>query len=149
MAFMPQGPTIFVLVPMQNGYARKIARGVRAYAVAHEKWWVRCGNLPGIPTLRKLNPGPGGGIIGFFGDPEAEAIVLDEHRVPAVNVSFRNTESRMARVLPDNVEVGRRAAQHLLDRGFRSFAFAGPISLGYAHAFGSPPGRFRQLNRKR
>ena len=131
---MPSGPTVFVLLPNQISYARKIMRGVRAYADAHCTWWVRCGTVPKVEVLRKLNPGPDGGIIGFFSQRDQEAVVVEEHKVAAVNVSFRLPQSRLPRVIAGSEEAGRRAAQHLLERGFRHFAFAGPLELAYAEA---------------
>ncbi len=45
--------------------------------------------------------------------------------IPAVNVWVNSPDRSLPRVVPDQVEAGRMAAAHLLDRGFRRFGFLG------------------------
>ena len=49
----------------------------------------------------------------------AQAVQLG---IPIVNVSGRLEQSPVPRVMPDNEAVGRLAARHLIDRGFRRMA---------------------------
>ena len=62
--------------------------------------------------------------------------------MPVVNVSEVLAKSPMSRIALDNIEIGRLAAQHFLDRGFRRFGF-----VGYPdHFFSTERERgFRQL----
>ncbi len=129
---MPARPTVLVLSQSDIGYARQIVRGVLAYAVAHDRWSVRCGAVPRPEMLETLNPGDDGGAVCFFPSEALERAVLKFYRAPVVNVSFNRPNSLLPRVLADNHEVGRRAARHLLERGFRRFAFAGNLGHGFA-----------------
>jgi len=129
---VPTGPMVMVLVPMQDRFARQIVRGARAYVVAHQPWWLRCGGLTSVDGLRKLCAAADG-VVAFFGNPDHEQAVLDAG-VPAVNVSSRLADTRLPLVQPDHRAIGRIAAAHLLDRGFERFAFAGPVGHGYAAA---------------
>lgn len=49
--------------------------------------------------------------------------MLRKLKVPVVNLGDYAADFIKARVLPDNIEIGRIAAQHFLSRGFRHFAF--------------------------
>lgn len=52
--------------------------------------------------------------------------------VRAVSVSSRFDLRRLAAVVPDNREVGRAAARHLLDRGFKQFGFVGMAEVAFS-----------------
>jgi len=130
-------PLILVLAPAELGFAREIVAGVRAWATAHadRHWFLRCGCLPEEPAvLARLKPPANGGAVAFLAGEPWEQAALDHYRTPVVNVSHNRPTSRLPRVLTDNVEVGRRAARHLLDRGFRHFAAAGSESFGFGAA---------------
>jgi LacI family transcriptional regulator len=50
---------------------------------------------------------------------------MKRHKIPVVNISERQAGVGTARVLPDNVEAGRRAAAYFLEKKFTHFAFSG------------------------
>lgn len=72
------------------------------------------------------------GVIGILWD-DAVVTPLIRRRVPAVNVSGFRARTRTPAVTVDNGQVGRIAAEHLLERGHTNFAFYGPQSLGFSN----------------
>lgn len=127
---MRQVSTILVLIPPTGNYTRQLNRGIREYAISHTDWSLRFGTLPRAEKLHQLDPGPGGGIIGFFTDTEREQ-AAQSIGVPVVNVSAREQQSAIPRVVPDNYQIGTLAADHLLSLGFHHFAFVGQPHFGY------------------
>ena len=74
--------------------------------------------------MRALRPLRHHGMIAHvFNRDLAESLL--ETRKPVVNVSGVLPDLPMPRVGVDHVAVGRMAAAHLLDRGFRRFGFVG------------------------
>lgn len=49
--------------------------------------------------------------------------------IPVVNVSGTMAHPRLPTVIPDDVAVGQAAARHLIDRGFKKFAFCSSSEL--------------------
>jgi LacI family transcriptional regulator len=111
---------ILVLLPQNLGFGREIVRGIRQYAITCEHWIMRVGEPVSPEVYFGLTPMDG--VIGFFADTGLVDAVC-ERGIPAVNVSSRSQDTRLPRILPDNVQVGRDSAQHLIERGFRNFAF--------------------------
>jgi DNA-binding LacI/PurR family transcriptional regulator len=52
-------------------------------------------------------------------------------RVATVNVSSRLPDLPVPTVVSDNAAIGELAANHLLGKGLKSFAFAGPMDLDH------------------
>ncbi len=52
--------------------------------------------------------------------------------VPTVNTSSRCPDQRLPSVLPDNIAVGRLAAEHFLQKGFRHFAICSSAGMHFA-----------------
>jgi len=73
----------------------------------------------------------GDGIIAFVTKPGDVDKLLATGR-PVVNVSSRRFDLPFAQVIPDNAAAGRAAAEHLLHRGYRSFAYCGFEGHGYS-----------------
>ena len=115
---------ILVLMDPQYGFCREIVRGIRAFADAHGGWSLRWGN-PHVAVLRAMKPDECAGLICFFGSEDTDRVAAREFPVPTVNCSARQARSLLPRVLVDNAAAGRRAAEHLLERGFTNFAFHG------------------------
>jgi LacI family transcriptional regulator len=71
------------------------------------------------------------GVIGFIAGTRNQAGVA-RLGVPAVAISGSAVAPILPQVLPDNEEVGRMAARHLLECGFQRFAFIGTGPLPYS-----------------
>ena len=124
-------PLVAVLVPAITGWGRSIIGGVAAYANRHGPWHLYVepeGERRPLPHGWK-----GDGIIARISTP-AVAKALLAIGCPVVNVSgitLEGLKSQPPRVSYDLRATGRMAAEHLLDRGFRHFAYVGPPKLSY------------------
>ena len=104
-------------------FYRDILRGIKAFAETRPSW-VLTPIAPDPRAVRAMRPLRHHGMIAHIFNPElAEALI--EARKPVVNVSGVLPDLPVPRVAVDHVAVGRLAAEHLLDRGFRDFAFVG------------------------
>jgi LacI family transcriptional regulator len=62
---------------------------------------------------------------------EKEAAAWKRHGIAVVNISSEGGSHGFPRVIPDNDEVGRRAAEHLASLGLRDFAYVGRAASQY------------------
>ncbi len=112
-----------VLVPAHNGWGRGIIEGIVAHASAAGGWRVH------VEPEGERRPLPidwtGDGIIARV-STRAVQRRLARLRVPVVNVSAIELAGvALPRVANDLEVAGSLAAEHLLDRGFRHFAYVG------------------------
>ncbi|QEH31939.1 Xylose operon regulatory protein [Aquisphaera giovannonii] len=122
---MHERPRVAVIVETSVVYGRQIHRGIARYVRSHRPWsmfldqrelgagpptWLRRHRWDGIisrPTDRKL------------------AAMFRAMRVPVVDLNDLHDDLGLPRVHSDDAAIGRLAAGHLLERGFRHFAFCG------------------------
>ena len=96
--------------------------GIERYALVHGNWdWVV------EPFLRLVRQAHGranydGVIARATAELASQAAVLG---VPLVNVEYGSLAAKLPSVLPNHRTCGRMAAEHLLLRGYRQFAFQG------------------------
>jgi LacI family transcriptional regulator len=117
----PRGPHQEVLIT-----------GVLRYAIDHECNWsyVTAPESLALSVL-DLSEWRGDGIIAAINTP-AEAACVESLKIPIVNISGTLPKSPVPRVSLDNGLVGRLAAEHLIERGFREFAYFGLRSVAYS-----------------
>jgi len=124
-------PKVALLVETSLGYGRALLRGVVRYARLHGPWafYLQPGDLRQI--LPKMEEWGGTGSIARVETPEVAKAVLAA-RLPTIvlDLNFaqldpKNPLSRLSEVCPDSHTAGRLAAEHLMERGFRHFAFVG------------------------
>jgi LacI family transcriptional regulator len=113
-------------------YCRGILRGIRRYAQVRPDWIFTPidPDARGLRILRDLRPA---GIIAHVYTRELAA-TLRALRKPLVNVCGVLPDLPVPRVGLDDAAIGAAAAEHLLDRGLRSFAFVGHTNHGYSIA---------------
>lgn len=111
-------------------YCRAVLHGIEAYAETRPHWiFAHMASEP--RAIQKLAPLELDGIIAhIFSNTLAEALV--GLRTPLVNVSSVLLDSTIPRVGVDDVRCGALAADHLIDRGFRHFAFVGHRDHAYS-----------------
>jgi len=118
-------PHVAVLVDTATGWGRRLVRGIVNYGRGRGPWylWITSG---GQQTPLWLPPGwSGDGIIARIGT-RAAARHVAAAGVPVVNISAIEIPGvDFPRVATDLTAAGRMAAEHLLDRGFRRFAYYG------------------------
>jgi LacI family transcriptional regulator len=117
-------------------YARETLRGIQEYSQGHGRWQFHmCGKVLSKDTLRPFESGLSkwkpDGLIASIRDRELlEAI--KKFRRPVVNFSSA-FDANLPTVIADSVAIGQMGARHLLDRGFRNFAFT-PDGAGLSGA---------------
>lgn len=104
--------------------------GVHRYARPNRPWVFR--TRPPLPQSLEaaLAWSPDGIIAHAYSASMADR--LQELPIPVVTVSESLPGLSIPRVGLDNVAIGRLAAEHLLDRGFRSFAYFGDSKVVYS-----------------
>lgn len=107
-----------------RSYWRRVLHGLLSLDLARTEW-----ELHGIPGLtddhvERLKRWRPDGIIANLADPETEQ-ALKRLEVPIVDISDRRAGSLMARVGIDHNAVGRLGARHMIELGFRHFAYFG------------------------
>lgn len=131
---MPRTLRIGLVFSYSLAYCRGILRGIKEYA-SDRPQWVFTPVAPedgGAKLLRALKPA---GVIAHVYSP-ALRDELAALRRPVVNVCGVLSDGDRRRPLPrvglDDEAVGRAAAAHLLDAGFRRFAFVGHPGHAYS-----------------
>src|SRR5262245_9236496 len=107
--------------------------GVFRYANDHNRRWsyVMAPEWNAV-SIRQLIGWPGDGVIAALNTPkEAECAV--EFPLPVVNISGALATSPIPRSMVDNRAIGVLAAEHLLERGFKSYGYYGMPDIFYSH----------------
>ena len=120
------------VIPVRPG--REVVRGVCRYAREHGTWHLFGTGVGAAGIWEPVDltlQWRGDGVIAFVLGPSDGQKLLDIGH-PVVNVSSRQFDLPFAQVVPDNVAAGRVAAEHLLERGYTSFAFCGFAGHGYS-----------------
>lgn len=122
---MPKAAEIAVLVETSTTWGSSVVRGIAQYAREHGRWSIFLEARGFHEQLRIPSGWRGAGIIARV---TSRRLVreIQALRVPCVNVSWSNVEgSGLCQVISDQAAAGRMAAQHLLDQGYRRFAYFG------------------------
>lgn len=100
-------------------YDSQIHRGIARYA--RQAGWILDNSMArdGMAPERW----DGDGVIGVVGDRFDVAKMARNLTVPMVDLAWQADELDLPRVLPDNEEIGRLGAEHLLERGYEHLAF--------------------------
>jgi LacI family transcriptional regulator, galactose operon repressor len=117
--------SVALLVETSNAYARGLMDGIIAYQREHELWSIYMGEQErGARPPAWLRNWKGDGIIARI-ETEAIASAVRRMRLPTVDVSAARKVKNIPWVETNDREIGRLAARHLIDRGFRELAFCG------------------------
>jgi LacI family transcriptional regulator len=121
---------ILLMMSTEEGYARQILKGIIAYARPRTNWMLhRVRQRPQARSvIRAWKPE---GIIGHF-DCEPLYAAARRSGIPLVEVLRHPGDVRVPHVVVDDRAVGRLAAEHFLERGFRQFGFVGYRSLEFS-----------------
>jgi LacI family transcriptional regulator len=118
-------PHVALIVETSLEPGRGMLRGIGEYLRAHGPWSVyyEPRGLDDRPPAW-LRTWRGHGIIARLSSPSITHAVL-ETGVPVVDTLGMLAPSGVSRVVADDQAIGRLGAEHLLERGFRHFAFCG------------------------
>lgn len=118
-------PRVALLIESSRSYGRELLMGIAKYVRIHGPWSIEfeegdpCEHFPKWFGRWKWD-----GIIARVSTPEM-AKAIAKAGAPVVDLSGSLPESRFPRIRSDEEMVGRMAADHLIRRGFRHFAFCG------------------------
>lgn len=118
-------PKIALLIETSNAYARGLLRGIVAYIRQHQPWSLYLSeHNRGDKVPSWLTSWKGDGIIARIENPSiAEA--LRGLSVPIIDVSAARLIPELPWFETDDGAIALLAAEHLLERGFHHFAYAG------------------------
>lgn len=127
---MPSERRIALLMDLDAGFYRDALAGIQAYAI-NRPGWVFHREPPEPKVLRPLRQWNPHGIIAHLLTPEFArgAIRLGK---PIVDLAYTLPNLDLPVVDADHVAVGRMAAEHFLERGFKRFAFFGSGRAPYS-----------------
>lgn len=116
---------VALLIETSNRYGRDLLYGVRDWMQQGDRWAIRFTEQARLAPLPGwLREWEGDGIIARVDSPRIAAALRQTGR-PVVDVSAERDASEFPRVSVDNAAVARLAAEHLIARGLRRFAYFG------------------------
>jgi LacI family transcriptional regulator len=124
---------VALLIETSNAYARGLLRGIMSYRREHRSWSFhlsehnRGDRPPG--WLKHWN---GHGIIARV-ENKAIAEALRDLRIPIVDVSAARLIPSLPWFETDDGAIAHLAAEHLLERGFRQFGYAGDPRFNWSN----------------
>lgn len=118
-------PRVAILIETSTSWGSQVVRGIVDY-VRSCSHWVFLIDWHGVHEELKLpRDWRGEGIIARV-TSRSLARQIEALQAPAVNVSWSHVPgTRIPQVATDELAVARLASQHLLERGFRQFAYVG------------------------
>jgi LacI family transcriptional regulator len=118
-------PQVALIIETSTAYGRALLRGVSQYIREHEPWDVyleqRSLQDPLPPWMGRWG---GDGIISRASTPASAREVL-RTGIPAVDLNDQVKSVGLPQIHSDHAAIARMAADHLIERGFRHFAFFG------------------------
>lgn len=119
---------VSILLETSREYGRGLLRGIYRYNSLHRQW-----QIEQQPPFHPASCGRGDACA--VPTRDTDGIIMRDHRgaptllkrgIPIVFASYLHKDIRGShRILPDDQAIGRTGAAHLLERGFRHFAFVG------------------------
>ena len=129
-------PQVALLLETSTEYGRGLLRGIVRYFRLHGPWslYVAPGHLE--QALPKAKSWSGSGIIGRIRSPEM-AKLIRATRVPFVASSLDESRAsahgdKFGEIRTNSAAIGWMAAEHLVDRGLRHFAFCGFVGCAWS-----------------
>jgi LacI family transcriptional regulator len=118
-------PHVALIIETSTSYGRRLFQGISHYIRVNGPWSVyleqRSIYDPPPPWLKNWD---GDGVISRAAYPEIARLVRNL-RIPTVDLNEQVLGLELPLIFNDHEAIGRMAAEHLLERGFRQFAFLG------------------------
>ena len=118
-------PHVALIVETSTAYGRAILSGISQYVREHGPWTVyieqRSLQDPAPPWLERWH---GDGIIARASTPQSARKLL-KTGVPTVDLNDQVRGLGLPQIHSDHAAIARLAADHLIERGFRHFAYFG------------------------
>ena len=129
---MARARRVALLIESSRGYGRGLLHGIAEYLRSRGPWTLsfeRHGLYQRVPAW--MRDWHGDGIIARV-ENRGLATAIHRLRVPSVDLRGRLRDLPMPAILTDDAAGTRLAAEHLLERGFRRFAYCGFAGLSYS-----------------
>jgi LacI family transcriptional regulator len=122
---MARSPHVALLVETSSITGRRILQGIARYLRSHRPWsvFVEQRALETVPPSW-LENWRGDGIILRWNSP-GFAAAIRKAGVAAIDLTHRGPPIGLPRIASEDDSIGRLAAEHMVERGFRSLAFCG------------------------
>jgi LacI family transcriptional regulator len=120
-------PHVALLIETSTTWGSEIVQGIAEYAHDHTDWLIHFEPRGKYERLRIPENWDGDGVIARV-THKALADQILKAGIPAVNVSWYNFgEGHVPRCTSDERRAGEMIARHFIERGFRNYAYVGPI----------------------
>ena len=123
-----------VAVAFRGGvpHLARLLSGITDYAQKCGDWTLSFSPETLTISMKNLQGWPGDGVLALL-HTEDEAGAARELGIPVINISGGLAATDLPRVVVDYRMIGRLAAEHLLERGFRRFGFYGVDDRWHSH----------------
>ena len=119
---------IALLIETSTSWGTNIVKGVADYALTHENWFFRLEPSGKNERLTLPSGWDGDGIIARVTYEELAQQIAKTNK-PAVNVSWYSFDiEHISSCITNEVIAARMIADHFLERGFKHFAYCGPMN---------------------
>lgn len=124
---------VALLIETSNEYARGLLDGIIEYHKEFQHWTITFTEQQrGAIPPKWLEGWKGDGLIARI-ENENIAEAVRRLNVPAIDVSAARHIPELPWIETDDMAISRLAIDHLYDRGFRTFAFAGCEQFAWSH----------------
>ena len=106
-----------------SGYGSKILDGISRYVQRKPNWRMAFFDRERKELAELVETWQGDAIICTVVDPRFREAAASRKDIPVINVAGLMDETQVCSVLSDDQAIGRLAAEHLISRGFKDFAF--------------------------
>lgn len=124
----PRRYKVAFVVPGLGSNSRALLKGISRYSRIYTSWHLRisCDKLERVlPKLRQV--GIDGAFVAFTSGKDVSEVI--ETGLPTIALQCRNIPKVIPYVTANSYAGGRMAAEHLLERGFKNFAYYSLNSL--------------------
>jgi LacI family transcriptional regulator len=120
-----KSPHVAVCVDTARSHGRGVLAGIAEYVEIFGPWsmFIDLQAESVYPQGRSKN-WRGDGILTYI-DNAARADRLKRSQIPTIELFAYRADDKLPQVVSDDVAIGRLAAEHLLERQFKNFAFSG------------------------
>ena len=122
---MPKIPKVILRIETSVAYGRGLLFGIAKYSRVHGPWAFYSEPRHEETALPHLEKWGASGIIARIPDVKKKTEQFIIKGLPAILVPLEEEIPDFPNIIDDCATAGRMAAEHLLDRGFRQFAFCG------------------------